>query len=173
MPSKAIPLAETNEEPISTTLDDEEIPQAFADVNTLQEMGINVTDIKKLKEAGIHTVTGVVMCTRKVSRKILTVMNYNDKALQIKQKHLLITIWILQHLLEIKGLSEAKVEKILGAACKIADLNFISGTKVLEKREKVIKITTGCSALDTLLGGGIESSSITEAFGEFRTGKTQ
>lgn len=37
----------------------------------------------------------------------------------------------------------------------------------------MIKITTGCAAFDKLLGGGIESQSITEAFGEFRTGKTQ
>ncbi len=40
-------------------------------------------------------------------------------------------------------------------------------------RQRVIKITTGSSELDTLLGGGIETMSITEIFGEFRTGKTQ
>lgn len=37
----------------------------------------------------------------------------------------------------------------------------------------MIKITTGSSELDSLLGGGIETMSITEIFGEFRTGKTQ
>jgi len=37
----------------------------------------------------------------------------------------------------------------------------------------VVKITTGSAVLDELLGGGIETMSITEAFGEFRTGKTQ
>ena len=37
----------------------------------------------------------------------------------------------------------------------------------------MIKITTGSPVLDQLLGGGIETMSITEAFGEFRTGKTQ
>lgn len=36
-----------------------------------------------------------------------------------------------------------------------------------------MKISTGSKAFDTLLGGGIESMSITEVFGEFRTGKTQ
>ena len=34
-------------------------------------------------------------------------------------------------------------------------------------------ITTGSSELDALLKGGIETGSITEIFGEFRTGKTQ
>jgi DNA repair protein RAD51 len=43
----------------------------------------------------------------------------------------------------------------------------------LKKREKIVKITTGSKELDKLLGGGIESHSITELFGEFRTGKTQ
>jgi meiotic recombination protein DMC1 len=36
-----------------------------------------------------------------------------------------------------------------------------------------VKLTTGCKSLDELLQGGIESQSITEVFGEFRTGKTQ
>ena len=35
------------------------------------------------------------------------------------------------------------------------------------------KITTGCKNLDLLLGGGIESGSLTEIYGEYRTGKTQ
>lgn len=34
-------------------------------------------------------------------------------------------------------------------------------------------MSTGSKGLDTLLGGGIEAGSITELFGEFRTGKTQ
>lgn len=34
-------------------------------------------------------------------------------------------------------------------------------------------LTTGSKCLDTLLGSGIETGTITEIFGEFRTGKTQ
>lgn len=34
-------------------------------------------------------------------------------------------------------------------------------------------MSTGSTELDKLLGGGIETGSITEMFGEFRTGKTQ
>lgn len=73
----------------------------------------------------------------------------------------------------IKGLSEAKVDKIIDAARKLTDAGFITGTTCLEQRSHVVKITTGSTALDQLLGGGVESRSITEAFGEFRTGKTQ
>ena len=35
------------------------------------------------------------------------------------------------------------------------------------------QITTGSKELDKLLNGGIETGSITELFGEFRTGKSQ
>jgi len=73
----------------------------------------------------------------------------------------------------IKGISEAKVEKIVEAAAKIHSCSFITGGAYLQKRKEVIKLTTGSKALDDLLGGGIESMSITEVFGEFRTGKTQ
>ncbi len=37
----------------------------------------------------------------------------------------------------------------------------------------MIHLSTGSQSLDQLLGGGVETGSITEIFGEFRTGKTQ
>lgn len=49
----------------------------------------------------------------------------------------------------------------------------MSGSEVANRRKQVIKLTTGAKAWDELLGGGIETMSITEVFGEFRTGKTQ
>ncbi|KAK6913993.1 DNA recombination and repair protein Rad51-like, C-terminal, partial [Dillenia turbinata] len=67
----------------------------------------------------------------------------------------------------IKGLSEAKVDKICEAAEKIVNFGYITGSDALLKRKAVIKITTGSQALDELLGGGVETSAITEAFGEF------
>ncbi|KAJ7528029.1 hypothetical protein O6H91_16G080400 [Diphasiastrum complanatum] len=76
-------------------------------------------------------------------------------------------------LTNIKGLSEAKVDKILEAAEKIVHVGYVTGNEVLQKRKSVVRITTGSQALDELLGGGIETLAITEAFGEFRTGKTQ
>ncbi|KAJ6771662.1 MEIOTIC RECOMBINATION PROTEIN DMC1-LIKE PROTEIN [Salix koriyanagi] len=78
-----------------------------------------------------------------------------------------------KHLTGIKGLSEAKVDKICEAAEKIVNYGYITGSDALLKRKSVIRITTGSQALDELLGGGIETSAITEAFGEFRSGKTQ
>lgn len=76
-------------------------------------------------------------------------------------------------LCSIKGLSEAKVDKILEATSKISFSGFVTGNDFMNRRKRVIRITTGSSTLDNLLGGGIETMSITEVFGEFRTGKTQ
>ncbi|XP_073940598.1 meiotic recombination protein DMC1/LIM15 homolog isoform X3 [Castor canadensis] len=50
---------------------------------------------------------------------------------------------------------------------------FLTAFEYSEKRKMVFHITTGSQEFDKLLGGGIESMAITEAFGEFRTGKTQ
>lgn len=52
-------------------------------------------------------------------------------------------------------------------------MSFTSAAELQKQRCDILRITTGSSELDALLGGGIESSSITELFGEFRTGKTQ
>ncbi|XP_061220454.1 meiotic recombination protein DMC1/LIM15 homolog isoform X1 [Neopsephotus bourkii] len=76
-------------------------------------------------------------------------------------------------LCNVKGLSEAKVDKIKEAANKLIEPGFLTASEYSEKRKMVFHITTGSQEFDKLLGGGIESMAITEAFGEFRTGKTQ
>lgn len=76
-------------------------------------------------------------------------------------------------LLNIKGISENKAEKLIELSHKIFPMGFITATEIHETRKQLLYITTGSSAIDKLLGGGIESGSLTEIFGEFRTGKTQ
>ena len=49
----------------------------------------------------------------------------------------------------------------------------MTGAELENLRKKVVRISTGSKKFDAILKGGIESMSITEAFGEFRTGKTQ
>ncbi|KAJ5078406.1 DNA repair protein rad51 [Anaeramoeba ignava] len=79
----------------------------------------------------------------------------------------------VKQLVAVKGISENKAEKILAVAQKLVPMGFTTATVALQQRKKVIKITTGSKELDKLLGGGIETCSTTEIFGEFRTGKTQ
>ena len=52
-------------------------------------------------------------------------------------------------------------------------MGFQSSEIFLQKRLNLTYLSTGSKELDKLLGGGIETGSITELFGEFRTGKTQ
>ncbi len=70
-----------------------------------------------------------------------------------------------KELCNIKGINEAKIEKILEAAKKLENHGFMTGNQLAQKRKNVIRITTGSPVLDQLLGGGIETMSITEAFG--------
>lgn len=76
-------------------------------------------------------------------------------------------------LIAVKGISEAKADKILAEAAKVVPMGFTTATEFHQKRSEIIQLTTGSKELDRLLGGGIETGSITEIFGEFRTGKTQ
>jgi RecA/RadA recombinase len=56
---------------------------------------------------------------------------------------------------------------------QIQPQQFITGAEASVRRESVIQITTGSKSFDQMLGGGIETQSMTELYGEFRTGKTQ
>ncbi|KAG2378084.1 hypothetical protein C9374_008706 [Naegleria lovaniensis] len=76
-------------------------------------------------------------------------------------------------IINVKGISEQKCDKILEAAQKLFPSGFSTAAAYQEVRKKVTKVSTGSKELDKLLGGGIESNSLTEIFGEFRTGKTQ
>lgn len=78
-----------------------------------------------------------------------------------------------KQILSIKGFSEIKADKILKEAAKLVPMGFTTATIYQQKRAQMLYITTGSSELDKLLNGGIEMGSITEIFGEFRTGKTQ
>ena len=135
-PTLTIPTAATI--PQTTVITDK-----FQEIEKLQDCGINVADLKKLKEAGLHSALSIIYTTRK-------------------------------ELCNIKGLSEQKVEKILEAAKKLTDAGFVSATEYA--RQKAITrfhISTGAPQVDGLLGGGFESCTITEMYGEFRCGKTQ
>ncbi|CAH1108605.1 unnamed protein product [Psylliodes chrysocephalus] len=111
-------------------------------ITKLEGNGITSGDLKKLIDAGYHTIESIAFAPKK-------------------------------HLLTIKGISEAKADKILTEASKLVPMGFTTATEFHQKRSEIIQLTTGSKELDKLLGGGIETGSITEIFGEFRTGKTQ
>ena len=69
------------------------------------------------------------------------------------------------------GVEAAK--KAIAAATEATEIEFESADQILERRKEVSRITTGSKNLDELLGGGVETQSITECFGKFSSGKSQ
>lgn len=126
----------------ATTADQEEDDYGPLLIKKLEVNGITSGDIKKLQEAGFHTVESIAFAPKK-------------------------------QLISVKGISEAKADKILQEASKLVPMGFTTATEYHQKRSEIIQLTTGSKELDKLLGGGIETGSLTELFGEFRTGKTQ
>jgi len=76
-------------------------------------------------------------------------------------------------IVEATGISETVARKMIQAARDTMAMGFESGTEILKKRERVLKIKTGSEAFNELMEGGFETGAITECFGEFGSGKTQ
>jgi meiotic recombination protein DMC1 len=112
-------------------------------IEKLEEYNISQKDIQKLKDIGINTIKELYMTNRK-------------------------------NLLNIKGFNENKIKKIFNEANKIeVYVLFEKGSTFMKARNNIIfKIPTSSNNLDEILGGGIESSSITEILGEVGTKKT-
>jgi meiotic recombination protein DMC1 len=58
-----------------------------------------------------------------------------------------------RNLLKIKGLSEAKVEKLKEAATKMLPPTFATAAEIGLRREVCVMITTGSKNVDAMLGG--------------------
>ena len=70
-------------------------------------------------------------------------------------------------------IGEGVAEKVIEAARKAEKIDFETAFDVMERRRDVGHITTGSKGVDELIGGGIETQSMTEVFGEFGSGKSQ
>ncbi len=75
--------------------------------------------------------------------------------------------------LDAAGMNKKNAEKLIRQARQSMPLPFIRGDELVKMRKNVHRLTTGSSMLDKLLGGGIESQSITEFYGEYGSGKSQ
>ncbi len=85
----------------------------------------------------------------------------------------ILAIYPLTKLMEEAGIGEKTARKIIKAAQDIEKMGFKSADIIWEKRKHLNRLTTNSSTLDEILGGGIEPGSVTEFYGEYRTGKTQ
>ncbi|KAK5130835.1 Meiotic recombination protein dmc1 [Meristemomyces frigidus] len=124
--------------------DDGEQENYIVDIDQLQNHGIGQADILKLKANSYHTVAAVHGAMSKL-------------------------------LLKIKGFSEVKVEKVKDAAkkCMPNSAGFMTSAELLELRKRCFRLSTGSKQWDSILGGGFQSASISEVYGEYRCRKTQ
>jgi len=117
---------------------------AYTKIEELESHGVNKADIAKLKAGGYNTIESVAHTT-------------------------------LRKLQEVKGISEQKAAQLKQKIKdnELVSIGFTTALARLDADKDKITLSTGSSTLDALLGGGVETGSITEIFGEFRTGKTQ
>ncbi|MEF8879703.1 MAG: DNA repair and recombination protein RadA [Candidatus Thermoplasmatota archaeon] len=77
-------------------------------------------------------------------------------------------------LAEAADIGESTASKIIRNARDEAKIGgFEKGSDIFEKRKKIGYLTTGSKTFDELLGGGFETQSIVELFGEYGSSKTQ
>ena len=127
-----------------------------------EEEEIPMVEMEEEEEATIEDLPGVGPATAEKLKEA----GFDDL--------LAIAVMSPTELAEQAELGEAVSSKIIQGAKKLANIGgFLSGIKLLDRRKQVLKLSSGSSALDELLGGGFETQSICEVFGEFGSGKTQ
>jgi len=75
--------------------------------------------------------------------------------------------------LEPAGIGEKKALDVIRAARSTLSLTFIRADELLKMRQNVLRLTSGSRAIDEILGGGLETQTITEIYGEYGSGKSQ
>jgi DNA repair protein RadA len=76
-------------------------------------------------------------------------------------------------LVDAADLAKATAVKVISAARDVMEMGFKTGEDIAISRSQVGKISIGSEEFNKLLGGGVETGGITEAFGEFGSGKSQ
>ena len=71
------------------------------------------------------------------------------------------------------GIGEKKALEVICEARSAMALSFIRADELLKMRQTVLRLTTGSKTLDELVGGGLETQTITEFYGEYGSGKSQ
>src|SRR3990170_5716226 len=75
--------------------------------------------------------------------------------------------------LEPAGIGEKKAFDVIKAARSSLTVSFIRADELLKMRQNVARLTSGSKAIDEILGGGLETQTITEFYGEYGSGKSQ
>ncbi|MBN1802002.1 MAG: DNA repair and recombination protein RadA [Candidatus Lokiarchaeota archaeon] len=134
-------------------IDEQEINDEDIDESIIDDRDSCINDVKSLPGVGEATLTKLI----KSGFNSLEAIAYTPPSIIINES----------------GLGEKTTAKLIKASMEKLKIGFKSAEDVWEHRKNIARITTGSPELDEILGGGVETGSIIEFFGEFRTGKTQ
>jgi len=70
------------------------------------------------------------------------------------------------------GVGEKQAANVIAEARDSLALNFVRADELIKMRQNVRRLSTGSKQLDELLGGGLETQTITEFYGEYGVGKS-
>jgi DNA repair protein RadA len=70
------------------------------------------------------------------------------------------------------GVGEKQAGKVVAEARDTLALSFVRADELMKMRQNVRRLTTASKQLDELLGGGLETHTITEFYGEYGVGKS-
>ncbi len=70
------------------------------------------------------------------------------------------------------GVGEKQSAKVIAEARDSLALSFIRADELIKMRQNVKRLSTGSKQLDELVGGGLETQTITEFYGEYGVGKS-
>jgi DNA repair protein RadA len=134
-----------------------------------KEKEIKTEEVKEIPEDDVK---------ESVEDELRKIPGVGDKTLQKMRESgydnlMAIAAALTADLVEASGLGEETAAKIINAARSKLKMGFEPASEVLKKRESIAKITTGSKTLDELLGGGVETQAILEAYGAFGSGKSQ
>ena len=117
-----------------------------------------------VKEKGIKDVSDLPGIGPAISEKLKELGYDNIEKIATAAPH---------ELSDLVNMSVDSAKKAIEAARQATTLEYDTGSVIYDKRKDLGRITTGSKDLDELLGGGVETSAITEAYGKFAAGKTQ
>ncbi|MBS3108751.1 DNA repair and recombination protein RadA [Candidatus Woesearchaeota archaeon] len=115
---------------------------------------------KKEKEFGVKDLPGVGAATAEKLKEA----GYDSL--------LSVAVATPREIVQASGVGETVARKIINTARDKMEMGFESGDELLKKRENIERISTGSKAVDALLGGGVETNTITEMYGAFGSGKS-
>ena len=140
---------EEDEDEINTTSEEDE-----DEINITSEEDESIKAVKSLPGVGEATLNKLI----KAGFNSLESIAYTPPSIIIDES----------------GLGEKTTAKLIKVSMEKLGIGFKSAEDIWERRKNIARITTGSQELDDLLGGGgVETGSLIEFFGEFRTGKTQ